>query len=241
MEKILLGKIISSVVADNRYQNAWSSCQMCKIHQSGQNLAESTCVCLEQRQDSRQGPLGLSSEVARLRNHDGPWTISLFTFLPFRFLLFSSRPPLYSEHRASVQLMSNTLFRNRWSLKLGMRLRPTKLSPTTTTSSLCTGDYWEPTQTLVQCTGSLEQDPWSFCSTEWLAVPQLGICLQRELDIGEKSLRMLAGPQHGAPAFRLAEQGYDVWLGNFRGNHESRCHSIRGQIWLFHLPGSTRP
>ena len=28
---------------------------MCKIHQSGQNLAESTCVCLEHRQDSRQG------------------------------------------------------------------------------------------------------------------------------------------------------------------------------------------
>ena len=84
---------------------------MCKIHQSGQNLAESTCVCLEHRQDSRQGPLGLSSELARLRNQDGPWTISLFTLL--RFLLFSSRSSLYSEHRASVQLMSNTLFRNR--------------------------------------------------------------------------------------------------------------------------------
>ena len=45
---------------------------------------------------------GLSSEVARLRNHDGPPTTSVFTFL--RFLIFSSPPSLYSEHRASVQL-----------------------------------------------------------------------------------------------------------------------------------------
>jgi len=35
---------------------------------------------------------------------------------------------------------------------------------------------------------------------------------------------VLAGPDHGAPAFRLAEQGYDVWLGNYRGNHDSREH-----------------
>ena len=45
----------------------------------------------------------LSSEVARLRNHDGPWTISLFTLLRF-LLLFSSPPSLYSEHRTSVHL-----------------------------------------------------------------------------------------------------------------------------------------
>merc|ERR1712121_434670 len=35
---------------------------------------------------------------------------------------------------------------------------------------------------------------------------------------------VLAGPDHGAPAFRLAAEGYDVWLGNYRGNHDSREH-----------------
>merc|ERR1712080_203787 len=48
---------------------------------------------------------------------------------------------------------------------------------------------------------------------------------------------VLAGPDHGAPAFRLAEQGYDVWLGNFRGNHYSREHATldpsKNEFWQF--------
>jgi len=49
---------------------------------------------------------------------------------------------------------------------------------------------------------------------------------------------VLAGPDHGGPAFRLAEQGYDVWLGNFRGNHYSRQHETLDadtdyDYWMF--------
>ena len=49
---------------------------------------------------------------------------------------------------------------------------------------------------------------------------------------------VLAGPEHGAPAFRLAEQGYDVWLGNFRGNSYSRAHlslnpDVDNEYWRF--------
>jgi len=49
---------------------------------------------------------------------------------------------------------------------------------------------------------------------------------------------VLAGTDHGAPGFRLAEQGYDVWLGNFRGNHYGREHATLdpdkdNEFWQF--------
>merc|ERR1712228_220249 len=49
---------------------------------------------------------------------------------------------------------------------------------------------------------------------------------------------VLAGPDHGAPAFCLAAEGYDVWLGNYRGNHDSREHQSLdadrdNQFWQF--------
>merc|ERR1711962_61227 len=49
---------------------------------------------------------------------------------------------------------------------------------------------------------------------------------------------VVAGPDSGGPAFRMAEQGYDVWLGNFRGNHYSRNHETLNadtdhEFWMF--------
>ena len=51
---------------------------------------------------------------------------------------------------------------------------------------------------------------------------------------------VLAGPEHGAPAFRLAEAGYDVWLGNFRGTKYGRSHKNLDpdtdlEFWRFSL------
>jgi len=49
---------------------------------------------------------------------------------------------------------------------------------------------------------------------------------------------VLAGPDHGGIGFRLAEQGYDVWLGNYRGNSYSRGHislnaDTDNEFWQF--------
>ena len=79
----------------------------------------------------------------------------------------------------------------------------------------------------------------------------------------KRSFRLLPGPRHGSLAFMLAAevgfyptsggivlilqreatglqnvQGYDVWLGNFRGNHESREHvnldpDVDSDYWQF--------
>ena len=88
-------------------------------------------------------------------------------------------------------------------------------------------------------------------------------------ELSEKLFRLLPGPRHGSLAFMLAAevgfcltsegivlilqrratipqyvQGYDVWLGNFRGNHESREHvnldpDVDSDYWQFSLgPGS---
>ena len=52
------------------------------------------------------------------------------------------------------------------------------------------------------------------------------------------SCRVLPGPDHGGVAFRLAERGYDVWLGNYRGNTYSRAHislnaDVDAAFWEF--------
>merc|ERR1711971_921861 len=49
---------------------------------------------------------------------------------------------------------------------------------------------------------------------------------------------VLAGPDHGAPAFRLAAEGYDVWLGNYRGNHDSREHQSLDLIEIMNFGSS---
>jgi len=49
---------------------------------------------------------------------------------------------------------------------------------------------------------------------------------------------VVPGPDHGGVGFRMAEQGYDVWMGNFRGNHYSRDHETLDpntdhNYWMF--------
>jgi len=63
------------------------------------------------------------------------------------------------------------------------------------------------------------------------------VFLQHGLE-GSSALWLLPGPRHGSLAFMLAAEGYDVWLGNFRGNHESREHvnldpDVDSDYWQF--------
>ena len=85
---------------------------------------------------------GLTPEVSHLSNHDGPNFSPLSPLGPFLFSCIWSA--LYGEIFKELVfpfLTVKHISRSLWSLKLGMRLRLTKLSPRTSIFSPCTGEH----------------------------------------------------------------------------------------------------